>query len=527
MNTSLLQRSLLSLAILASMPALAADCADRFESTSLGYLGRNSANTKSYWLTMSNRADSFRLSAPGVIQIDAWQSAGAAVHISESDIVLNDANGTHKLDRIKADGSYDCFLQSRKQSNPILPPTWRPPAKPERPIVVRPERPDRPVAIRPELPDRPIAIRPTLPDRPIAIKPTLPERPTVIRPDLPDRPVAVKPSLPELPEVNRPNPEQPIVIAMNGNEYALTMAQLMQYCPSLQLNAAGDISDEALLGCSTLITELQRIPLTQGRDVLAPSLWNSWADVQYLRSNDKRGLSPQEGRGATISIGVDRMIEPDLAVGVMLSLSNQDSTSFAGHIASESDSVMVGPYLAYGLSPNWSLFGSAMLGQVQREYQLLTLTGKSRPMQYNVNLNLEGQYALNPTSMLRPKLGINYKYENSSSYPLQGTLLGKTLAIEIDGQHHDAGQMQASLEFNTRLKDQQGRVFIPYFEAGALYNYLEPRDANHSSWQGLARVGIRTLAAQSWQIDVSASHQSLGVSGLNIWSCALFVSHAF
>lgn len=41
--------------------------------------------------------------------------------MSVSPIVLDDLNGTHKQDLLNADGSFNCFLDSRNQTNPVFP----------------------------------------------------------------------------------------------------------------------------------------------------------------------------------------------------------------------------------------------------------------------------------------------------------------------------------------------------------------------------------------------------------------------
>lgn len=63
----------------------------------------------------------FRLSAPGVSEIDSWNANRASLHLSVSPVVLDDLNGTHKLDLLNADGSFNCFLDSRNQTNPVFP----------------------------------------------------------------------------------------------------------------------------------------------------------------------------------------------------------------------------------------------------------------------------------------------------------------------------------------------------------------------------------------------------------------------
>jgi hypothetical protein len=124
--------------------AYAAQCAER--PGALDFLGRAPDNQSSYWIAATNPG-SYRLSAPGVPEIDTWSAPSNAVRISVSPVAKNDANGIDDLDRLKTDGSFDCLLHTRNQTNPLLPPTWRPPARPMLPVAVGPEVPDRPVVI--------------------------------------------------------------------------------------------------------------------------------------------------------------------------------------------------------------------------------------------------------------------------------------------------------------------------------------------------------------------------------------------
>jgi hypothetical protein len=43
------------------------------------------------------------------------------LHLSISPVVLDGPNGIHKLDALNADGSFNCFLDSRAQTNPVFP----------------------------------------------------------------------------------------------------------------------------------------------------------------------------------------------------------------------------------------------------------------------------------------------------------------------------------------------------------------------------------------------------------------------
>ena len=497
-------------------PSQATDCPDRFESTALDYLGRNADSSKSYWLILSNRPDSFRLSAPGVASIDQWQTESASIHISASDIVRDDVNGTHKLDRLKADGSFDCFLQSRNQLNPLLPPTWRPPVKPERPEVVRPEKPSLPEVIRPGKPELPVAVRPELPQRPVVVLPARPELPNVVLPELP-----------ELPIVNKPTPIQPVEIKVNEQSYMVAKADLLQYCPMLQPDSKGGFSAESLSRCENLNTLLAQVPLTPGRDLLEPTEWNSWVDFQVVHSSNQRGFSEIDERVKTVTLGADKQISPDVALGLMLLVSDQKNESFSGQISRDSRNIMAGPYLAYRLSDHWSVFGQATVGEVQHRYKLLALSGENNPVQYGAGVNVLGEYPLSENTTLRPKLGFSYLYEQGKSYRLSGNLRNTPLAIYVAGQSSESGQLQASTEINTRLETADGHLFVPYGELGVYYNTINQNNELQPDAQGFVRGGVRTLAGKNWQIDLNVGYQSVGVSQLDTWDYALFIAYSF
>ncbi|KAJ8738583.1 autotransporter outer membrane beta-barrel domain-containing protein [Aeromonas veronii] len=101
--------------------AWAADCPNRQPGQHLEFLGRSADNSVSLWLSSPGSGGNFRLSAPGVSEIDSWNANRASLHLSVSPVVLDDLNGTHKLDLLNADGSFNCFFDSRNQNNPVFP----------------------------------------------------------------------------------------------------------------------------------------------------------------------------------------------------------------------------------------------------------------------------------------------------------------------------------------------------------------------------------------------------------------------
>lgn len=101
--------------------AWAADCPNRQPGKHLEFLGRSADSSVSLWLSTPGDAGSFRLSAPGVAEIDTWSARRPSLRLSGSPVVLDGPNGIHKLDSLNTDGSFNCFLDSRGQTNPDFP----------------------------------------------------------------------------------------------------------------------------------------------------------------------------------------------------------------------------------------------------------------------------------------------------------------------------------------------------------------------------------------------------------------------
>lgn len=521
-RTANLAAGLLALAGLAFQAVHAQDCAEK--PGGLDYLGRAADKSKSYWISVT-KTGAYRLSAPGVPQVDAWSTPTDSARISVSPVVKDDLNGNHKLDRMKADGSFDCFLHSRNQTRPLLPPTWRPPAKPTLPVAVKPELPDRPTVIRPEVPGLPTVVRPQLPDRPVVVRPDLPQPPTVVRPEQPDRPVAIRPELPERPAVVRP--ERPVVIELQGQAYEMSYGQVIQYCPSASFDRAGSLEADSLQGCTALFQALRAAPLTPGRDLVEDSLWNAWVDLNQLSSTNRRGVAEISERAGTLSLGLDRKVGTATVVGLMLSISDQRNDSLWGQASSEQDGWLLGPYASVGLGQSWTLFGSALFGRIRQDQQLLSLSGTNTASQVSLTLNAQGNYPVSERTVLRPRLGINYLRQDPNDFYLTGPILGLPARVLVQGRSQDTGQIMGSIELNSSVYTGHQALAVAFLEAGVINNYLKSDVPQDPRWQGLMRVGLRVLVGKNVQVDLSVGSQSVGVSDLSIWDAGLLASYAF
>jgi hypothetical protein len=356
----------------------------------------------------------------------------------------------------------------------------------------------------------------------------MPELPMVTRP-----PTGVMPELPI-----DPSPPAGIVRPeVGGSEGAARLSVVIaptHPCAG-RVDESGS-SDTAQLGpcAGPAETQDKQVPLTPGRDLVAESPWNAWIDTRYLTIKDQRGLFENKTRSGTITVGTDRQVGDGLVAGGMLSLIQADNERFAGYVTQDTSGFMVGPYLSYRLSREWSIFASAMIGSQRDEHQVVNLSGDSSAMLYSLTANTQGQYEVAPETFLRPKLGVSYQHNATRAFGLSGRVLGREVQVDLAGQNTDSLIADASLEANTILHGEKDRLFVPFVEAGIRYTRLWPEASGSAltavsgvDWQGILRVGGRALLGQTTQIEINASYQSIGVSDLDIWEAGFFLSHAF
>jgi hypothetical protein len=393
-----------------------------------------------------------------------------------------------------------------------------------------PEVPVRPVPPIGTLP--PTGVMPEVPVRPVPPIGTLP--PTGVMPEVPVQPVPPIGTLPPTGVM----PEVPVVPETPGQRerVAAGPALVAASVPCAGRSTGPDGATNNQAGPCVAPEEIPatEVPLTPGRDLVAVTEWNTWVDTRYLRINDQRGRFESKSRNGTLTIGVDRQFGSGVAAGVMAALFNGDSRRYAGFVTLDSTGVLVGPYLSYRLSPAWSLFASGTVGTQRDEHRVVSLAGTGDALLYGASVNALGQYEVAEATFLRPRAGISYQHKNARAFALSGPILGRAVRVELEGQASDSVVAEASLEANHAFRNEKGQLFVPFAELGARYTRLWPEaeptnltQATNVDWQGLVRLGGRALLGPYTQVELNVSYQSIGVSGLDIWEAALFVSHAF
>ena len=531
-------KSIIALCALASLAPLAQakSCSAH---GNLRFLGATTDSAHSVWLSATS-AGAFRLdSAQGNQTVDSWSKNRRGLHLSLSPNVSNGNGGTHKL----YDDSGGCLLDTQNQVGGfVLPPNFIPPTVNRPPIG----GPTGLMPTRPPMPTLPGGVTPpigTLP--PTGLMPTLPGGVTPPIGTLP--PTGLMPTMPGgvTPPIGTLPPDGLVPISPGDAE--LTLAAAQPYPAGVRC-PPGTFEDSSMpeldVGRCRRLDEQSaaqpgrsEAPITPGRDLLEDTQWNSWVDTSYSRIRDRRDNQDLDGSGGVVLLGADRRVDDAMVAGMMLSLENSRTDAYGGEQQVDVNGFMVGPYMAYQLSPAWSLYANLNLGHFNQDQQLSTLSGSGDVQRYALTLNAQGQYALDDAVYLRPKLLLSYLHSSSEAYELRGAIDGSAIRLRLPESSYNLGGFQPSLEISRQVELADGSVFVPYAELGVNYAFERPDSEpllvagsgadDPSRFSGLMRLGARTLIGESSMLDFNSSYQSLGTPGLDVWEAELLFSHAF
>ncbi|RVR05623.1 autotransporter domain-containing protein [Sinorhizobium meliloti] len=559
--------------------AFAANCNSR---GGLAYLGNTQEATRSVWLSGTS-AGSFSLeAAQGNQTVDTWNKSRRGLHLSLSPVVSSGNGGTHKL--YDTSTGKPCLLDTQNQKRGPRPDiTWPqglPDVGPQRvfPDFSLPDgRPDvgpQPVFPAFSLPDgRPdVGPQPVFPDfslpdgRPdVGPQPVFPDfslpdgRPDVGpqpvfpdfslpdgRPDVGPQPVFPDFSLPDgRPDVG-PQPvfpgfAPPTPTPARGGR--VTAARTPQTCidpRSVDTNQRRDLPI-----CPELVPEeaaaqgsaqSPAVPLTPGRDLPAPSLWNFWWDARFADISDERYERDSDTLARSLDMGLDRRITDDLVLGMSFSLEDSSTDAFSGSLDIDTEGFSFGPYLAYRLSKHWAVDASLTYGRYNNDVDLSVLSGDYDSERFAGQVSLNGQYKFG-AYFIRPKASVTFSHVDSDGYDLSGNILNLPVSVSLPGDSYNYGVLDLSTEVSRFFRLPDGQPFLVFAELGAQYEFERPNDgkiltgdlneATPSPWAFSLRSGFRMLLNDNLQIEATAGYLSLGQDDLDIWEGKLHVSWSF
>lgn len=543
----MLLQGLLFAGLFAAVPtvdAFAANCSSR---GGLAYLGNTQGATRSVWLSGTS-AGSFGLdAAQGNQTVDTWSKSKRGLHLSLSPVVSNGNGGTHKLYDLS--GGKPCLLDTQNQVRGLIPDITWPQGLPDNhlprvfPDFALPDaRPDTgPIRVFPDF-DRPEG----RPDTgPVRVFPGF-DRPEG-RPDNdlpripPDRPDGRPDN--DLPRVFPgfdPRSPSPDPAAVRAGRVA--GARTPQNCVDPRSVDANKRRDLPI--CPELVPQEAAtqgagqagVPLTPGRDLAAPALWNFWSDIRFADISDERYDRDSDTLARSLDMGLDRRITDDLVLGMSFSLEDSSTDAYNGSIDIDTEGFSFGPYAAYRLSKHWAVDASVTYGRYNNEVDLSVLGGDYDSERFSGQVSLHGQYKYG-AYFIRPKASVNFAHVKSDGYGLSGNIFNFPVSVSLPGESYNYGVTEMSTEVSRYFRLPDGQPFLVFAELGAQYEFERPNDGKiltgdlsevtPSPWAFSLRSGFRMLLNDNLQIEATGGYLSLGQEDLDVWEGKLHLSWSF
>jgi outer membrane autotransporter protein len=278
------------------------------------------------------------------------------------------------------------------------------------------------------------------------------------------------------------------------------------------------------------------VPLTPARKFVQEPQWNLWTDSRFTDTSDRRSGLDLDGNSAYVTIGADRRMNDDFAMGLMTIFERTRSDGFSGDWKIRSDGISFGPYAAYRLTPEWSVDASFSFGQLKNDNTLAVLSERFDSQRYALGLNTTGQYVVDKV-ILTPKLSMNYSYFRNEEHDMKGNVAGTPVRLGIESQNYDYGVAEATLEITRGFQTDGGKQWYPYAEVGLINEFERPNDGRiitgdlseekTSPWSGSLRTGLQALVKPDVFIDTSVGYLSFGQNGLDVWEGRIMLSIAF
>jgi len=456
--------------------AWAAECPNRQPGQHLEFLGRSADNSVSLWLSSPLSAGTFRLSAPGVADIDIWNSNRPSLHLSVSPVVLGDINGTHKLDLLNADGSFNCFLDSRNQSNPLFP-------------------------------------------------------------DIP--PIGGGGgnggSGGGAGGGGGSNGGSGGGIGGGGGDNGGSGGGTGGGSGENPIrNIVTSISADALMGyLSGALSVSDRIVfgLEQAGEATTPDgPWQVWTDVRHTGVTDDLNETDTSGHANSFLIGLHRSLGKDGLGGIAFANNKTSLGSFGSSVRNEGDSFFVGPYGGYRLDAHWLLDGWAAWGRTDNDTELEVLKGSFKTTTQLLSVNLTGGYAAGGY-LLSPKLGLFYSHNKSDEFDYTGSVPYANqiynVTLRVNENSFEYATSEVSGDISRIFTTTDGIRIIPALRLGVRYDIERPNDGqilnenlvmeSTTPWSGSARIALAVAPLRTQRFELITGYYSIGRQELDLW----------
>jgi hypothetical protein len=272
-------------------------------------------------------------------------------------------------------------------------------------------------------------------------------------------------------------------------------------------------------------------PLTEGREFGPESVWNVWTNFTYTDIEDTRGNSELDVNDSFFEIGIDRLVQENLVLGLQLEYENTQLDGFQGQFSQDTSGFAIGPYFAWRMSERWVLNGLATIGRFSTDVDVLELSGDFDRTRWRANLEAIGQYEAG-AYLIRPSISFDYYNYSAEDYDLTGTYLGNP--AEFIGEVQEAKYSALTPEVEVSRPFLNGSsVISPYASLSATY-WFERENLgggtvantdNDVVWS--TRLGVRGRTSKTVFLEASIGYLDMFESDFEATEAAIFLSVNF
>jgi hypothetical protein len=258
-------------------------------------------------------------------------------------------------------------------------------------------------------------------------------------------------------------------------------------------------------------------------------IWHLWAEGEYSRYTDATGLlAARDGQFGMLSLGIDRLLNDRLALGLMLQADRTGEE--IGAISDVSgNGWMVGPYLTAELRDG--LFLAARLGW-GRSSNDATLDvyqngspwfdGQFETTRSLARVALYGMHDLSNGLRILPEIDLAWIRDRQSAY----TVTDGTSTVAVAGVAAERTRLTLAATLEQDLAGQEGRM--RWFVRPSLYHDRESVGGTaRDLTAGSLELGLRSAGTATWQGSASVRVDGLGQGGFDAWALRLDLGRSF
>ena len=248
--------------------------------------------------------------------------------------------------------------------------------------------------------------------------------------------------------------------------------------------------------------------------------WNTWFEGRVVGSNDS--LAQTNALGFAGSTGVDYKFQPWLAVGMSVGVETYETKFGQPGVRTGTIGVSLAPYVGMRLSDN--IFAEGFIGLTKLGYNTNPATGvvgNFDALRFFFGGGITGVW-YDGRWRIQPGISGAYGTESQNGYT-------DSAANVVPGQTISFGRITAGPEIGYSFKDEsRGWLIEPFamlkgavdFASSPLVQFngapLVVRAGTQAS--GLAGAGVALQLDRGFYLRVQGSYDSIGVTGLDVWS---------